>query len=296
MTTAFVLSGGGSLGAVQVGMLAALGEQDIRPDVLIGTSAGALNAVYIASRGFNTETIAGLADIWRGLRRQQVFPVDPLRQTLALVGRRPSLYSMRPLRRIVETHLAVDNLEDTRIPVHVVATDALSGEEVILSDGDAVAAVLASAAIPAVFRPVERDGRLLVDGAVSNNTAVSRAVEFGADRIVIIPAGSACALSEAPKTPLAAATHALTLLLEQRLIVEVAHLAEKVEILVAPPLCPLSVGPTDFTHADELIARAHDATRSWFEAGNQHLPNPARFLSLHDHQEPPATPTPRSKQ
>lgn len=283
MTTAFVLSGGGSLGAVQVGMLAALDEQGIRPDLLVGTSAGALNAAYIAVHGFDQHSIAELADIWRGLTRQQVFPVDPLRQGLALLGRRPSLCSMRPLRRIVQRHVTVKNLEDASIPVHVIATDVLSGEEAVLSTGDAVDAVLASAAIPAVFRPVEREGRQLVDGGVANNTAVSQAVRLGADRVVIVPAGFACALNEPPATPLAAAAQALTLLLQQRLVVEVDRLADQVEILVAPPLCPLSVTAVDFSHADELISRAQIGTCAWFESGNQHLPHPARFLSLHHH-------------
>lgn len=283
MTTAFVLSGGGSLGAVQAGMLAALNEQGIRPDLLIGTSAGALNAAYIASHGFDADTIADLGDIWRGLRRQQVFPFDPLRYAFGLAGRRPSLCSMQSLRRIVESNLPIDNLEHADIAVRVIATDALSGEEVVLSSGDAANSVLASAAIPAVFSPVRHHGRLLVDGGVSNNTAVAQAVELGADRVVIIPAGFACALAEPPSTPLGAATHALTLLLEQRLIVEVERLGDEVGIIVAPPLCPLSVAAVDFAHADELIERAHVGTRTWFDSGGDHRPNPARFLSLHHH-------------
>lgn len=285
MTTAFVLSGGGSLGAVQVGMLAALDEHDIRPDLLVGTSAGALNAAYVASHGFSSEAITDLASVWRGLRRQQVFPIDPLRSVLAFAGRRASLCSMRPLRRLVEAHLPIDDLLDAKVPVHVIATDDLSGEEVLLSQGDATSAVLASAAIPAVFRPVEREGRLLVDGGVSNNTAVGQAVALGADRVVIVPAGFACALSAPPPSPLAAAAHALTLLLEQRLLVEVAHFSDEVEIIVAPPLCPLSVTAIDFTHADELIARAHTSTHHWLESGSHRLPHPARFLALHHHEQ-----------
>ena len=285
MTTAFVLSGGGSLGAVQVGMLAALDEHHIRPDLLIGTSAGALNAAYMAAHGFSAASISDLASVWRGLRRQNVFPIDPLRSALAFAGRRASLCSMRPLRRLVEAHLPIDDLQEAEIPVHVIATDALSGEEVLLSKGDATSAVLASAAIPAVFRPVEREGRLLVDGGVSNNTAVAQAVALGADRVVIVPAGFACALAEPPRSPLSAAAHALTLLLEQRLIVEVAHLSVEVEIIVAPPLCPLSVTAIDFAHADELITRAHTSTRQWLDSGAHRLPHPARFLSLHHDNE-----------
>ena len=132
MTTAFVLSGGGSLGAVQAGMLAAIEEQGLRPDLLIGTSAGALNAAYLGAHGYSAESIADLAELWRGLRRQDVFPLDPLRSMLAFAGKRASLCSMRPLRRLVETHLPIDDLRDAQLPLHIIATDALSGEEVAL--------------------------------------------------------------------------------------------------------------------------------------------------------------------
>jgi NTE family protein len=249
VTTAFVLSGGGSLGAVQVGMLAALHDRGLHPDLLIGTSAGALNAVYVAARGFDAETVDGLARVWRSTRRADVFPVDPLRQLLAVGGRRRSLCSSEPLRRLVARNVPVTRLDETAIPVHVVACDVMSGEEVLLSSGHAASAVLASAAIPAVFEPVRRDGLLLMDGGVADNTAVSQAVALGADRIVVLPAGFACALASPPATALAAATHALTLLIEQRLIVEVRGLADRAEILVLPPLCPLSVSSVDFSAA-----------------------------------------------
>src|SRR5262245_17226919 len=276
MTTAFVRSGGGSLGAVQVGMLAALEERGFRPDLLVGTSAGALNAAYIAANGFDADVINDLAMIWHTLRRADVFPFDPVRQGLAMAGRRRSLCSRRPLRRLVESNLAITNIEQSRIPLHIVATDVMSGEEVLLSGGDAVSAVLASAAIPAVFAPVEREERTLIDGGVANNTAVSHAIELGADRVVVLPAGFSCALGAPPPNPLTAATHALTLLIEQRLIVDVAHLASHADIVVLPPLSPLSVSPIDFRAAVELIGRGHTTTAAWLDEGNHLLPHPER--------------------
>jgi NTE family protein len=284
MTTAFVLSGGGSLGAVQVGMLAALEARAFRPDLLVGTSAGALNAAFVGANGYDAAAIDRLAAIWRGLRRTDVFPFDPLRQTMAAAGRRPSLCSRRPLRRLVESHLSITGFEDARVPLHIVTTDAMTGEEVLLSSGDVISAVLASAAIPAVFAPVEHGGRVLMDGGVANNAAVSHAIALGADRIVVLPAGFSCALLAPPRTPLAAAMHALTLLIEQRLIVEVAHLADRAEIIVLPPLCPLSVSPVDFRSSNDLMSRAHDTSGEWLDAGNHLLPHAERFLSLHGHR------------
>jgi NTE family protein len=284
MTTAFVLSGGGSLGAAQVGMLAALNERGFRPDLLVGTSAGALNAAYLGVNGCGTAAIDRLAGIWRNLRRADVFPFEPLRQTMAFAGRRSSLCSLRPLRRLVESNLAIENLEDARIELHIVTTDVMTGEEVLLSSGDAMSAILASAAIPAVFPPVAREGRLLMDGGVADNAAISHAIQLGAARIIVLPAGFSCALLAPPATPLAAAIHALTLLIEQRLIVEVAHLADRADIIVLPPLCPVSVSPIDFSAADELMGGAHRLAGQWLDEGRHLLPHPERFLSTHGHR------------
>ena len=291
MTTAFVLSGGGSLGAVQVGMLQALAERDVRPDLLVGTSAGAVNAAYVAGHGTGPEALDDLAALWVGLRRRHVFPVDPFRHLLALAGTRPSLCSNHALGRLLAEHLPYRRLQDAAIPVHVVATNLLSGQEVLLSTGDAVSAVLASAAIPGVFPAVEREGLVLVDGGIADNVAISQAVALGADRIFVLPTGFACALDAAPATPLATALHAISLLIEQRLILEVAHFAGRVEVNVLPPLCPLAVASVDFGHAGELIDRARNATGSWLDTGGPALPRPERFLSLHHHDHRPPAPT-----
>jgi NTE family protein len=264
-------------------MLAALQERGFRPDLLIGTSVGALNAGYLGSNGFDAESVERLAKVWGRIRRQEVFPIEPLRHALALAGRRPSLCSSGPLGRLIESNLTFETLEESLIPLHVVTTDVMTGEEVLLSSGDAASAVLASAAIPAVFPSVERDGRQLMDGGVANNTAVSHAIALGADRIVVLPAGVACALAVPPATPLAAAMHALTLLIEQRLIVEVKYFAERADIVVLPPLCPLSVSAIDFGATNELLSKSHRSTGEWLDAGNHRLPHPERFLSLHGH-------------
>lgn len=283
MTTAFVLSGGGSLGSVQVGMLAALEEAGITPDLLIGTSAGALNAAYIAGCGFDSAAIADLAEIWRRLTRNGIFPFSPIRALTALLGQAPSLCSESGLRHLITRHVSFGRLEDARIPVHVVATDVRTGIEALLSEGPAVESVLASASIPAVFPSVRLGTQDLVDGGVADNAAVSQAVALGADLIYVLPTGYACALDQPPRTALDSAMHALTLLIEQRLIHEVARLGRKADIRVLPPLCPLKVSSIDFSHADELIERAHAQSVNWLARPEQHIKHPERFLSLHEH-------------
>ncbi len=282
--TAFVLTGGGSLGAVQVGMLQALLERDIRPDLLVGASAGALNAAFVGGHGFSESSLHALAGIWRRLRRHDVFPFDPSRHLLALAGARPSLCAPDALARLIAANLASDLLEDARIPVHVVATDVLSGRDVVIGSGDATSAVLASASIPSVFPAVERDGLILFDGGVANNAPISHAVALGAERVVVLPTGYACALDAAPRSALGSAVHALTLLVQQRLVLEVAAFTDRVELVVLPPLCPLAVSSADVRHGDELLTRSRLATTRWLDEGGHRRPHPERFLSLHDHR------------
>ena len=99
--------------------------------------------------------------------------------------------------------------------------------------------------------------------------------------------GTPARLEQPPATPLASALQALTLLIEQRLILEVAHFAEHVDIRVLPPLCPLSVSSADFRHGALLVERARTATGRWLDEGGPRLAHPERFLSLHRHN--PAT-------
>ncbi|MGA8688804.1 MAG: patatin-like phospholipase family protein [Methyloceanibacter sp.] len=123
-----------------------------------------------------------MAAIWRGLRRRNVFPIA-WRTLLGLPFRRDFLVGSEGLRRLVHTHLPFRNLEDAAIPLHVVATNILSGEAVVLSAGSGADAILASTAIPAAFAPVQFGGRYLADGAITSCTPVRVAVEKGAKRL-----------------------------------------------------------------------------------------------------------------
>ncbi|MGH3906305.1 MAG: patatin-like phospholipase family protein [Pseudonocardiaceae bacterium] len=283
MTTAFVLSGGGNMGAVQVGMLAALREQRVFPDLLVGTSVGALNVAYLGNRGLTAEALDGLAQLWHRARRRDVFPLDTLRQLLALAGRRPSLCSSDPLRRLITDNVSYRQLQDATVPLHLITTNMLTGEQVCISAGDVVPAVLASTAVPAVFPTVEFDGMVLCDGGLATTGGISRAVMLGADTVYLLPAGYACALTRVPGGTLGVAVHALSLLIQRQLLLEVAHLAERVDLHVLPPLCPVAVSPLDFTRAGELIGKAYRATSTWLAERGDRLPHPERFLSLHDH-------------
>jgi NTE family protein len=290
MTTAFVLSGGGSLGAVQVGMLQALADRRITPDLLVGTSVGALNALFVAVRGTGPAALDALATTWVGLRRDDVFPIRAPQMLRALAGARDSVCASAGLERLVRRQVALDRLEDARIPVHLVATDLLTGGEVLLSEGDPLTAVLASSALPAVLPPVQRDGRTLVDGGLADNAAISQAIAQGADRVYVLPTGYACALRMPPSRPLGVAVQALTLLVQQRLIADVERYAGTVDLIVLPPLCPLHVSAVDFRHGVELCRRGRESALAWLDSGAASAPRPERILALHGH--PTAGPSP----
>ena len=157
-TTAFVLAGGGSYGAIQVGMLQELVAHDIRPDFVVGSSVGALNGAYFAGDP-TAEGVARLARIWCGLKRRDVFPVT-LRRLVGLLFDSPALVDSRGLRYLIERNLSFRALEDATIPIYVAATEVLSGASVKLSSGPATEAILASCAIPAAFPACSGRGRL----------------------------------------------------------------------------------------------------------------------------------------
>lgn len=287
-TTAFVLSGGASLGAVQAGMLRALYERGVTPDLIVGTSVGALNGAFIASRPATPGTAEQLAGVWRGVSRGKVFPLNPLTGFFGFFGARDHLVSDGALRKLVAEHLELELLEDSPVQLHVIATDLISGRELRLSRGEALDAVIASAAIPGVFPAVEHDGRLLIDGGVANNTPIVDAIELGAERIYVLPTGNACDLPEPPRGAVAMLLHAMSLLIMRRLLVEVEMLRDRAELIVLPPPCPLTIAPTDFAHADELIRRGYQDSRVYLdrvEAGEAPVP---LTMAMHAHRHTPA--------
>ena len=263
--TAFVLAGGGSLGAVEVGMLKELLAWGEAPAMVVGASAGAINAAFFAG----DPTAAGvdrLERLWCGLKRSDVFPFG-WAGLLGLLWRRDHLVDSHGLRGLLERYLPYRRLEDAALPVHVVACDLLGGDEVLLSAGPVVDAVLASAAIPGVFPPVDIGGRLLVDGGVANHTPLSSAVRLGATRVIVLPTGFACALRQVPSGAVARALHALGLLVARQLVQDAERYADMVQLRIVPSLCPLGRSPYDYSASASLITQAAAGTRRWLEDG-----------------------------
>jgi len=277
--TAFVFAGGGSLGAIQVGSLRELVKWGERPDFLVGASVGALNACFFA--GAPDEVgVSALESIWRGLHRREVFPLT-LSSMVNLMRGRGSLFDSARLRSLIERNIPMQRLEDAKVPVHVVATN-LSGAPITFSKGPSVDAVLASAAIPIAFPSVRIGDEHLIDGAIAGNTPILTAAELGAERIIVLQTGYACALDGPPRGAAALGLHAITLLISTQMARDLRLLEGRVSVHVVPHLCPLDISPFNFEHSAALIERSAQTTRAWLQSGGlDQEGTPGSFLHGH---------------
>ena len=207
--TAFVFAGGGSFGAIQVGMLQSLVAHGVTADMVVGSSVGALNGAFYAGDP-TVKGMARLAGVWRDLKRQDVFPVT-WRTMLGFLWRRDFLITHDGIRKLIDDHIPFSRLEQARLPVHVVTTDIITGDAVVFSEGPTSEAIVASTAIPGAFAPIRYGDRYLADGAISSNTPIRVAIAKGARRLIVLPTGHACANDAPPIGAVANALHALTL-------------------------------------------------------------------------------------
>ncbi len=240
---AFVLSGAGNRGAMEAG---------IRPDLIAGSSSGAINAAYVA--GFPTlEGARRLAAIWQGITRQDVFPGNSIAALWRLSRRRDRLYEPTGLERLLRRHLPYRNLEDAKIQVVVVATELATGRERWFDRGDAVPAILASAALPGAFPPVEIEGERYIDGGVANRIPISAAVERGADAIWVVDVGFPCESQNLHRGAVDIVLQAVGIMGAQRLRLDLERYGATHDLVYLPLPCHLTLRPTDFSKTYQLI-------------------------------------------
>jgi NTE family protein len=279
--TAFVFAGGGSFGAIQVGMLQSLVAHGIAADLVVGSSVGALNGAFYAGDP-TVKGVARLSEIWRGLKRQDVFPLT-MRSLLTFLWRRDFLIPHDGIRKLIEDNIPFRRLEQAPLPVHIVTTDIISGDSVVLSEGSTSDAIVASTAIPGAFSPVHYRDYYLADGAISSNTPIRVAVAKGARRLIVLPTGHACANDAPPVGAVANALHALTLLIARQLVIELENLGPEIEYYVIPPLCPLVGSPYDFSRTADHIDRAVLSTDAWLAQNGLEKREIPHELRPHDH-------------
>jgi NTE family protein len=261
---AFVLSGGGVLGAAQVGQLQALIEAGIIPDVVVATSVGALNGAAIAADP-TPEGAARLAEVWRQLKTEDIFPGSRFARAWNMVSRGDHIHPNTGIRRLVE-QLPAATFEDTPVPVWISATNLRSGEEEWFSQGSLMRAILASTALPGIFPPVAIDGELYIDGGVVNNVPISQAVSLGAKRVYVLTCGTATGGQRPIRRPLDVLVQAFAHARRARVPQDIMRYGGEAEIIMMPTFDPGYIGYNDPSQSARLIERAHAISASYLAA------------------------------
>jgi NTE family protein len=274
VTTAFVLGGGGVLGAVEVGMLRALLERDVEPDLVLGTSVGALNGAMVARRP-TLEVVDRLTELWRATAESRdVYGDRPLRTVRRAVVTGTHIYSPRPLRERLEEELGDVRFEDLPVRLGVCAASIERSAEHWFTSGPVVPAVLASAAVPGLLPPhrveTEYGVEHFLDGGIVNSIPVGRAVELGADRIFVLQVGRIDRPLRVPRRPWEVARVSFEVARRHRFLGEMARIPEGVETHVLPaagtsPRDDSLRSHRDFGSVQQRIDATYDASRRYLD-------------------------------
>lgn len=267
MTTAFVLGGGGILGAHEVGMLRALSQAGIRPDLIVGTSIGAINGALVAADPAGSA--ARLAEMWQGEALRQAFSENLWARGVRLARSGTHLHSIEPLRQLLSSVLAVEDFAELELPFHCVAASIEQASARWFSSGPVVPAVLASCAVPGLLPPVEIGGEHYFDGGLVHSIPVGRAVALGARTVYVLHVGRIERPLTVPRRPWEVGLVAFEIARRHRFHEEMAALPDGVRVHVLP--AGSDQGPPDLsqlryrdkTRVAASIERAYAASASY---------------------------------
>ncbi|SFF52794.1 NTE family protein [Actinacidiphila alni] len=237
---AFVLGGGGALGAHEVGMLKALFAAGVTPGLVLGTSVGAINGAAVAAEPSQT-AVARLIELWTGLGRAGVFTGSLFGRVSTAVRSRTHLYTPTALSGLLREHVPADRIEELAVPYQCVAANIERAAERWFDRGPLVEAVLASSAVPGLLPPVAIGGEHFVDGGLVNSIPVGRAVALGAREIYVLQVGRVERPLTPPKLPWDVATVAFEIARRHRFARDMADLPPHVTVRVLPT----GAGPAD---------------------------------------------------
>jgi NTE family protein len=268
--TAFVLGGGGLLGSNEVGMLQALLEADITPDLVVGTSVGAINGAAVAASP-TLDAVTRLSEMWQGLSDSDIYSGSTLRRVRHLARTRTHAHPNEPLRAMLTEQFGDTQVEDLVVPFQCVAASIERAAEHWFSDGPVVDAVLASSAVPGVLPPGRIGDEHFLDGGLVNSIPVGRAVSLGARRVFVLQVGRVDRPLTAPTKPWQVASVAFEIARRHRFAREMSEVPEGVEVHVLPtgadqPPRPADLSALryrDFSSVPLRIAQAHSATREY---------------------------------
>ena len=273
---AFVLSGGAAGGSVQAGMLRALAEAGIVPDLVVGTSVGAINGVVLA--GHPESAGDRLKDIWLGLDRSDILGNLTVRSLVTLARNRRHLFEQSSLVRLIRTHLPAPTFSELAVPFGAVVTNAGTGRPELLRNGLVEPALLASSAIPGCFPRVTIGDAHYFDGGVTANVPVRQAVSMGAKSVIVLDAGPESSLGRPP------ANIAETLMFVVGLMTrnQQSGVVDRAECQVVklPLATPAGHGCFDFTRTPELIQRGYEATQTFLGTGSADAPDEAEWPAV----------------
>jgi NTE family protein len=270
---AFVLGGGGHAGAAEVGMLHALLDRDVRPDLVVGTSVGALHGALVAAEP-TTASVEKLEDAWKELAELGVLGRSWLTDAVSLLRSRTHVRSNTPLRRLAERMLGVTTFEELVVPFQCVAASIERFSEHWFSEGPLVDAILASAAVPGILPPVEIGGEHFIDGGIVNSIPIDRAVALGASEIYVLHAGRIEQPLDAPRNIRDVGFVAFEIARRHRFVRELAAVPAGVTVHVLPTGDPepgrynelAQLRFRDFSRIDKRIAFAYAATAEYLDS------------------------------
>ena len=267
--TAFVLSGGGNRGVAQVGMLRALLERGIVPDVIIGTSVGALNGAVIAHNP-TVEAIDHLEAVWLNLDREQVFPGTVVSRMWNILRRDDHLVASTGLAELIAAASPAETFADLKIPLRVVTADLETGEECVLVRGPLAPSLLASSALPGIFPPVDLHQRTLVDGGVVNLVPISHALAGPINRVYVLDISDPIS-DRLIRSPLDVAMRAFAISRDQRFDLERQWVPAEVDLIVLPaPVDDRNF--YDFDGAEAIITEAYERAKKTLVAHQSRRP------------------------
>ena len=252
MKTAFVLGGGGVLGAHEVGMLRALADAGITPDVIVGTSIGALNGAFVAADPAGAA--ARLRRMWQGDAARLAFSGTLWGRAVRLASSGTHLHPIEPLRDMLHATLPASDFADLKLPFHCVAASIERAQARWFSSGPIVPAVLASCAVPGLLPPVEIDGEHFFDGGLVHSIPVGRAIALGAGTIYVLHVGRIERPLTVPRRPWEVGLVAFEIARRHRFHEEMSALPADVRVHVLP-------AGTDRRPPDLSQLRYRDKTR-----------------------------------
>ncbi len=271
MTTAFVLGGGGVLGAVEVGMLRALFEAGVTPELVLGTSVGALNGALVA-RDPTPNVIDNLTDLWRGVSEsgRDVVGDNTLRTVRRMVTTGTHIYSAKPMRQRLEEELGDIRFEDLACRFQVCAASIERAAEHWFDSGRVVDAVVASAAVPGLLPPAKVGDEHFLDGGIVNSIPLARAVRLGADRVFVLQVGRIDRPLKPPRKPWEVARVSFEIARRHRFVRELAELPDHVECHVLPARGTSDRDDTiraarDFGSVQRRIEETYDASVAYLK-------------------------------